>query len=143
LIILGAFGIQGRDKCGFSDIHVGAFDVSSGGLLLLLIILVVVLMVTYRHKDYLGLQDNCFLVILVLLIILAAIGIGANILFSFISVAKVVYGDYEMWNPSNIDCSSPSFFSAFTYVTAEFVLIALIIIVVCIFLWHYCGQQQQ
>ena len=144
-LTVGALGIQGKDKCGFSDIRVGAYDVSSGGLLLLLIIVVVILMILYTsHKVYL--EDHCYLIMLGSVIVLAVIvvlGIAANMLFSFISVAKVVYGDYNniMWNPSNIDCSSPSFFSAFTYITTEFVLIAVIIIIVCYFLWRFCCQQ--
>ena len=104
----------------------------------------VILMILYTsYKVYL--EDCCFLVMLVPVIVLAVIvvvGIVANILFSFISVAKVVYGDYELWSPSNIDCSSPSFFSAFSYLTAEFVLIAAIIIIVCGCSWYYCRQQQ-
>ena len=140
----GALGIEGKDKCGFSDVRVGAFDVSSGGLLLLLIVLVVTIMILCTSvKVYL--EDSCLLLMLipvVVLTVIVAIGVVANVLFSFISVVKVVYGDYEMWNPANINCSSPSFLSAFTYVTAEFILIALSIIVGGFFFWRYCCQQQ-
>jgi hypothetical protein len=110
---------------------------------LLLIVLVVILMIIYTsHKVYL--EDCCFLVLLIPVILLAVIvvlGIVANMLFSFISVTEVVYGDFEMWNPSNIDCSSPSFFSAFTYFTTELVFLALIIIIIaCGLLWYCCHQ---
>ena len=91
-------------------------------------------------------ENCCFLVMLVPIIVLAfisVVGIAANVLFSFISVVKVVYGDYEMWNPASISCSSPSFFSAFTYVTTEFVLIALIVIVCGFLLWYYRRQYCQ
>jgi hypothetical protein len=95
------------------------------------------------HKVYL--ENCCFLVLLIPVILLAVIvvaGIVANVFFSFISVAKVVYGDYDMWNPANINCSSPSFLSAFTYVTTELVLIALIIIIIaCGFLGYWCCPQ--
>ena len=141
----GALGIEGKDKCGFSDVRVGAFDVSSGGLLLLLIVLVVIIMILCTSvKVYL--EDSCLLLMLipvVVLTVIVAIGVVANVLFSFISVVKVVYGDYEMWNPASIDCSSPSFLSAFTYVTAEFVLIAVIILIVGgLFFWRCCCKQQ-
>ena len=140
----GALGIEGKDKCGLSDVRVGAFDVSSGGLLLLLIVLVIIIMILYTSvKVYL--EKSCFAFMLcpvVALIVIVVAGIIANVLFSFISVVKVVYGDYEMWNPANISCSSPSFLSAFTYVTAEFILIALSIIVGGFFFWRCCCQQQ-
>ena len=143
---VGALGIQGKDRCGFSDMLVGAFDVSSGGLVLLLIILMVVLMILYTSSKIYS-EDGCVLVMLIPVIVLAfigVVGVVANVLFSFISVVKVVYGDYEMWDPASISCSSPTFLSAFTYITAEFVLIALIIIVCLILFWYYrhqCCQQ--
>lgn len=110
---------------------------------MLLIIVMVILMILYTsHKIYL--VDGCFLVMLVpvvLLVVINVLGILANVLFSFISVVKVVYGDYEMWNPASISCSSPTFFSAFTYVTSEFILIALIIFVCVFLLWYYRRHQ--
>ena len=128
---VGTVGIQGKDRCGFSDMLVSAFDISSGGLVLPLIILMVILMILYTSSKIYS-ENCCFLVMLVPIIVLAfisVVGVAANVLFSFISVVKVVYGDHEMWNPASISCNSPSLFSAFTYITAEFVLIALIVIV--------------
>ena len=73
------------------------------------------------------------------LALICAIGIIVNVIFSFVSVVKVVYRDYDMWNPDSINCASPAFFSAFTYVTIEFVLI--VVIIVCSFFVWYFRQQ--
>ena len=100
---VGALGIQGKDRCGFSDMLVGAFDVSSGGLVLLLILLMVVLILYTSSKIYSG--DGCVLVMLVpviVLVFIGVVGVVANLLFSFISVVKAIYGDYEMWDPASI-----------------------------------------
>ena len=139
---IGSLGIRRKDKCGFFDVHVGAFDVSSGGLILLLIILMVLVLILYTsYKIYS--EDRCLLIMLVPVVVLAIIcilGIVSNVLVSFVSIVKVVYGDYRVWNPHGSNCTSPAFFSGFTYVTIEFVLI-LVFIIVCVFLLFYCLRQ--
>ena len=69
-------------------------------------------------------KHYCFLFVMFLVVPLAltcAIGIIVNMIFSFVSVVKVVYRDYDMWNPDSINCASPAFFSAFTYITISLV----------------------
>ena len=140
--IIGSLGIQGEDKCGFSDVHVGTFDVSSGVLIVLLVFLTILVMVLYTgHCVYL--EGRCLLIMLfpiVVLVVVCVLGIAANVLFSFISIVEVVYRDYNMWRPENIDCTSPAFYSAFTYVTIELVFIGVLIICVVIVLC-YCRQR--
>ena len=135
--VIGSLGIQAKDKCGFSDRQVGGFDISSGGMILLLITLIILLMIAFTshsiHSKY-----YCFLFVMFLVVPLAlicAVGIIVNVIFSFVSIVKVVYRDYDIWNPDNINCASPAFFSAFTYVTIEFVLI--VIIVCSFFVWYF------
>lgn len=121
------------DKCVFFNVEVGAFDVSSGALVILLVILMLLFLLLYTYYNICFKDHFCFLMILIPLVILAFICVLANVLFSFVSVVKVVYRDFSMWKAENIDCTSPAFYSAFTYVTFEFVLIALLIIAICVF----------
>ena len=60
--------------------------------------------------------------------VVSIIAIATNTSFSFTSVVKVVYGEYNRWNTQNNNCSSPVFYSAFAYVTAEFLTLAGFII---------------
>ena len=102
----------------------------------------VLLMISYISRS-IYLDDSCFYILLfpvAVLVVIGALGILANVLFSFISVVKVVYRDYTMWNPDNIGCSSPAFISAFAYVTIEFILIGIVVIM-CGFLIWYCRRQ--
>ena len=144
LLCIGSLGIQAKDKCGFSDRQVGGFDISSGGMILLLITLILLLMIAFiSHSIYS--KYYCFLFVMFLAVPLAlicAVGIIVNVIFSFVSIVKVVYRDYGMWNPDNINCASPTFYSAFIYVTIEFVLI-IVIIVCSVFVWYFRQKCRQ
>ena len=98
--------------------------------------LLFLLLYTYYNNIICFKDHFYFMMILIPLVILAfmcVLAIIANVLFSFVSVVKVVYRDFSMWKAENIDCTSPAFYSAFTYVTLEFVLIALLFIAICVF----------
>ena len=117
---------------------VGAFDVSSGVLTVLLVVLMILIMFLYTTRNIYS-QNHCFLIMLIPVAVLAAVcalGIVANLLFSFISVVKVVYVDYNKWSPDTINCTSPAFYSAFTYVTVEFV--SIVIFIVCLIIVWCC-----
>ena len=138
--------MEGKDECGFSDVRVSAFGVSSGALMLWIVIfsiLVIALYVSY-HVYFLD-QDCCSIALrlLAVLAVLFVLGVVANVLFSFISVVKVVYRDYPQWDPSSTGCSSPAFFSAFSYVTVEFILIGILIIFLFVLLCYCCRCHQE
>ena len=140
----GSLGIQGKDACGFLDTKVGAFDVSSGILTVLLVVLMILIMFLYTSHSIYS-QHHCVLIMsfpVVVLALVCMLGIIANLFFSFISVVKVVYAGYNTWRPETINCTSPAFYSAFTYVTVEFTLILIFIVCLIIIITAWCCRRQ-
>ena len=127
--------LYGGDKCGFSVRVVNIFDITSGVTLILLLLSVLLCILLIISCDFkICEENNYFMLLFVMFSILCVIAILANTLFSFISIVKIVYSDYKA---HTANCSSPAFYSAFTYVTIEFITLAAIIFI-AIGLIIYC-----
>ena len=74
--------------------------------------------------------------------IISTLAIIANYVFSFVSIVKEVYVGGPASNDTVANCTSPAFYTAFTYVTVEFIVLAVLIPVIvvgfvcCVYLRH-------
>ena len=73
-----------------------------------------------------------FAIVLIIVGLICALAIIANYVFSFVSVVKEVYVVGPANNDTVTRCTSPAFYTAFTYVTVEFITLAVIIPVIVV-----------
>ena len=138
---LGHYGVHGNDKCGFTNQTVSIYDITSGVTLCLLVLAILAYILYSASNSFQRCQDSCHLICIMTFtsafIALCIIAIIANTLFSFTSIVSVVYGEYDNWKTHN-NCSSPAFYSAFAYVTAEFITLAVAILVIIALFIYAC-----
>ena len=120
---------------------VNIFDITSGITLILLVLSVLSCILLIISCDFERCEDQhvCFIVLFGTLSIVCALAIVANTLFSFISIVKIVYLEYTAYTA---DCSSPAFYSAFIYVTIEFITLAAIIFIIIGVIIYWCSKSR-
>ena len=63
-----------------------------------------------------------FLIVIAIFGVIVLVIVVANYVFSFVAVVKEVYVVGAESNSTVTDCASPAFYTAFTYVTIEFIV---------------------
>ena len=90
-----------------------------------------------------------FIIVLIIIGIICALAIVANYVFSFVSVVEQVYVVGPASNDTATKCMSPAFYTAFTYVTVEFIMLVVLVpvivvgIVCCVYLCHKNSKREQ
>ena len=140
---IGHYGLHGNDKCGFTNQTVSIYDITSGITLCLLVLAILAYILYSTSSGFQRCQESCHLtcitIFMSVLLGLCIAAIFANTLFSFTSIVKVVYGEYDRWKTQN-NCTSPAFYSAFAYVTAEFFTLAVAILVIFALIIYCCYE---
>jgi glucose-6-phosphate-specific signal transduction histidine kinase len=125
LLCLGHLGLQDY-KCGYYAGLVSIFDITSGITLILLVLSVLLwLLVIISYKYYCKVCKENFAMICIFVSIFCMMAILGNTTFSFVIVDNV-YSNYKAYSTN---CTSPAFYSAFVYITIEFLTLAVIILI--------------
>ena len=107
------------------------FDITSGVIIILLHVFIFTYMYQYIRKSfYLG-DKHCITILRVASLLcggLCTVFIFMNYLFSFVSIVREVY----VVGANTNGCKSPAFYSAFSYVTTEFILLLLGLLLIII-----------